>query len=92
MSDVNTARVLNLIAKVDMKTAPLKRWAVVKLLRWQPAARGIRFEGKCDNCRRSKLYLSYQLPGDVAEVGSDYEPCGFYCPSCGFGNGGARRV
>lgn len=89
MSDVNTARVLNLIAKVDMKNAPLKRYAVVKLLRWQPAARRIRFEGQC-HCG-GKLLLSYQFPYEISPDG-EMETCGFYCPSCGFGNGGARRV
>lgn len=82
-------RVLNLIRKVDMVNAPVKKWAVVKLLRWQPEAHHIRFEGKC-HCK-GKYLMSYQLH-DVTSRHPGEEDCGYYCPSCGFGNAGARQV
>jgi hypothetical protein len=86
----NVARVLNLIRKVDMTTVSGKKWAVIRLLEWQPTARRIRFEGKC-HCRGQYL-MSYQTNDiPVSARGDDEETCGYYCPSCGFGNAGSRK-
>lgn len=66
----------------------LKR-AVIKLLKWQPEAVQIRFEGRC-HCR-SLWLMSYRLPTlENLEHDPDMETAGFYCPSCGFGNAGSR--
>lgn len=86
-------RVLNLLSRIDRKNQTPKQWAVRKLLDWQPGAQRIRFEGKCDVSRcGGKLYLSYQLPGITWRVNGETEDCGYYCPSCGFGNAGGRPV
>lgn len=91
-------RVLNLIKCVNPVTANPKKRAVVKLLGWQPLARRIRFEGRCDVCKsRHSMLLSYQLGTDeprqyINHRGLEYEDCGFYCPSCQFGNAGGRPV
>lgn len=68
------------------------------LLKWQPEATRVRLEGKCDNCKRSGGFVSYQLPQDLPggewyhERGDGYEQCGFHCSHCGWGNAGARKV
>lgn len=87
------ARVLNLIAKVDIRSASAKKRQIIHLLKKWPNARRIRFSSKC-HCRRG-LQLSFALP-EFNEThtfdGELYEDCGFYCPHCGFGNAGARPV
>jgi hypothetical protein len=81
-------RVLNLIAKVNMSTAKPKQWAVIRLLKWQPEAAHIRFQGRCHQCR-CEFLLSYQTALDY-DRGQHEETCGYYCPRCGWGNAGAR--
>ena len=64
------------------------------LLKWQPEAIHIRLEGKCDNCKRSGGFVSYQLQKFIDQPLRDdgYENCGYYCVHCGWGNAGARKV
>lgn len=92
-------RVQNMMKRIDLKDIEnLKRWAVVKLLKTQPLARRIRFEGRCGVGRcRSKLSMSYQLealdrPGRTNHRGEPSEDCGYFCPSCGFSNAGSRPI
>ena len=86
------ARVRNLIRRVDLSKAGPKKRAVIKLLQWKPLARRIRFAGKC-HCR-GQLLLSYRLEHLHSNrwTRDGWEECGYYCPSCGFGNAGAREV
>lgn len=92
-------RVQNAMKRIDLADIKnLKRWAVVKLLKFQPLARRIRFEGGCGVGRcRSRLSMSYQLeatdrPGRTNERGEPSEDCGYFCPSCGFSNAGSRPL
>jgi len=82
-------RVLNLIRRVNLETASPKKRAVIKLLEWQPEAEAIRFEGRC-HCKGQCL-MSYRLPmlEDITR-NKDNESCGYFCPSCHFGNAGSR--
>lgn len=90
MTITKAHRVLNLIKHVILEDASPKKRAVIKLLTWQPEAVQIRFEGRC-HCRGNML-MSYLLPGDGVGGRRDpsHESCGYYCPSCGFGNAGSR--
>lgn len=90
--------VLNLLKRTEQRAAkagismPLKRWAVVALLKWQPEARFIQFDGKCPNCKRKGMFLSYQL-FELDNLPSDTsESCGWFCASCKWGNTGSREV
>lgn len=92
-------RVQNAMKRIDLADIKnLKRWAVVKLLKFQPLAHRIRFEGGCGVGRcRSKLSMSYQLeafdrPGLTNQRGEPSEDCGYFCPSCGFSNAGSRPI
>lgn len=87
--DLHDARVRNLIAKVDIRTASAKKRQVIALLKLFPKARRIRFEGKC-HCRRGNQ-LSFVLAQHEFSDGI-HERCGYFCPNCGFSNAGARRI
>lgn len=92
MTTPQAARVRNLIRRVDLSKASPKKRAVIKLLQFQPLAKRIRFAGKC-HCK-SALLMSYQLEYLHGKrwTRDGWEDCGFYCPSCGFGNAGAREI
>lgn len=60
-----------------------------QLLKVQPTAINIRFEGKC-HCRANAMF-SYQLPDLDDDRGEDEESCGYWCGACGFSNAGARE-
>lgn len=94
MTTPHETRVLNLIARVDLSAASLKKRQVIGLLKIFPSARRIRFESVC-HCRRGKQ-LSFQLPHIVHGThdfnGELREDCGFWCPYCGFSNAGARHI
>ncbi len=63
--------------------------AVARIHRQWPQADEIRKEdAKCPNCKRLTLW-TYQLPGDHPR-GDGQETCGYWCNSCGWGNGGSR--
>lgn len=83
-------RVLNLVSKVDLSTAPVKKRAVIRLLLWQPSARRIRFAERC-HCKRGNL-LTYQLPGEEIVIRANGEQCGYYCCACEFSIAGVREV
>lgn len=72
-----------------------KRAAIMNLLSWQPLARGIRFEGKCVNCKQDH-FMSYIHPRfhdvRVNSGGQVQQECGYYCSHCQFGNAGSREV
>lgn len=91
-------RVQNAMKHIDLPAVDGKRRAVVKLLKWQPLARRIRFEERCGVGRcRSKLSMSYELeefrrPGRTNHRGEPSEDCGYFCPSCGFSNAGSRPI
>lgn len=91
-------RVLNLIRRASLADASPKKRAVLKLLAYQPLARRIQFHEGCDACkRRGAIMVSYQLPDKewkrrTNTRGLEYEDCGYYCPTCGFGNAGGRPV
>lgn len=85
-------RVLNLIKKVDLLKASPKKRAVIGLLKWQPLAMRIRFSGNCPQRRCNGLELSYQVPHMDESRGRDSETCGYYCPTCGWGNAGSRPI
>ena len=96
MPTPHETRVLNLIAKVDITSASLKKRQIVRLLKNWPSARAIRAGNKC-HCRRGSQW-SFRLPetehGERLHTfeGEVYEDCGFWCPYCGFSNAGARPV
>ena len=90
MTTPQAARVRNLIRRIDLSGASPKKRAVVKLLTNQPLAKRIRFAGRC-HCRGGQL-LSYQLDGNTNRQRDDMEDCGYFCPSCGFSNAGARET
>jgi hypothetical protein len=92
-------RVQNAMKRIDLANVKsLKRWAVIKLLKMEPLARRVRFEGRCGVGRcRSDLSMSYQLeeldkPGRTNSRGDAEEYCGYFCPSCGFSNAGSRPI
>ena len=92
-------RVQNAMKRINLADVEsLKRWAVVKLLKTEPLARRIRFEGRCGIGRcRSELSMTYQLeeldkPGRTNAKGEPEEYCGHWCASCGFSNAGSRPI
>lgn len=94
-----TARVLNLLRRVNLDGASMKKRSVHKLLTLQPEARRIQFHGRCDACKqRGTVMLSYQMPFDTPgkrmgrKEPDGWEDCGWYCARCNFSNGGAREV
>lgn len=89
-NDQKCYRVLNLIKRVELAHAPLKKWAIIRLLSWQPIAVGIRFEGQC-HCK-GEFLMSYLHPDYIHSRKLGHEDCGYYCPSCGFSNAGSRKV
>lgn len=90
---VRERRVLNLLGRINRDNQTPKQWAVRKLLSVQPGAQRIRFEERCPISKcRSKFYLSYQVTGVDRRLNDVLEDCGWYCPSCGFGNAGGRPV
>ena len=85
------ARVLNLLRATQTRSASFseKALAVRRLLTRWPDARGIRFEGKCPNCR-SKWLMSFVTDVDyVNEQGR--QTCGYYCAQCRWANAGSRE-
>lgn len=83
-------RIDNMIIECELPGNEIMQNAVGKLLDVQPKAIALRYEGKCDVCRRDG-YLSYIHP-DFVKVDGDYEDCGWFCHRCGFSNAGAREV
>ena len=76
----------------ESTSAELRLWAYRKLKQWQANAINIRFNHKCDACKRKDLFMSYQIRGEVNKVRNGREDCGWYCPSCEFGNAGSREI
>lgn len=62
-----------------------------------PTAHSMRWEGKCDNCKKLTLYsavshLDEKVAHYPAYKDKGNEPCGYFCVKCGWGNAGSRPV
>lgn len=93
---IEAHRVRALLMKASAPRTGSKRAAVMKLLGWQPLARQIRFEGRCDACKQSGGFMSYVLPTHEIRIrereGQIHQDCAYYCSKCQFGNAGGRSV